>query len=90
MLFASLFMVGLIASLVMVSRASTFSKKLVCEWQDQDDFRPSQQLLDIMSAMSPAEKIALFPTLSVMSSSAPSVTPELTPATCPAPVRISA
>jgi hypothetical protein len=71
-------MVVLIAVLVMVSRAQTFGKKLAREWQEEDSFQPSQQLLDIMLAMSPAEKVALFPTLSVMLTSSPSGTPELT------------
>jgi L-asparagine transporter-like permease len=88
--FASVFMVVIIAVLVMVSRAQTFGKKLAREWQEQDSFQPSQQLLDIMLAMSPGEKVALFPTLSVALAGAPSVTSELTQAERSAPDRISA
>jgi hypothetical protein len=90
MLFASVFMVVLIAALVTVSRAQTYGKKLAREWHEEDAYRPSQQLLDIMSAMSPAEKIALFPTLSVVLTGAPSVTPVQTGAERSAPARISA
>jgi len=90
MVFASVFMVVLIVVLVMVSRAQTFGKKLAREWQEEDSYQPSQQLLDIMLAMSAAEKVALFPTLSVMLTSAPSLTPELTETERSSPVRISA
>lgn len=89
MVFASVFMVGLIVVLVMVSGASTFSKKIVREWHDEAAYRPSQQLLDIVSKMSSAEKLTLFPTLS-MSAGTPNVTPELMPAEGSAKVRISA
>ena len=90
MVFASMFMVVLIASLVTVSRASTFGRKLVREWQDEDEYRPSQQILDIVAAMSRPEKVTPMPTSSGMSTNAPSVAPELVPAKGPAMVRVSA
>jgi hypothetical protein len=90
MVFASLFMAGLIISLVMVSRAATLRTKIVRECRDEHATRPSQQIVDILTAMSPAEKIALFPTLSVMSSRASSVIADLTPVERSADVKISA
>ena len=89
MVFASVFMVVLIVLLVMVSRASTYSKRIVREWSD-DANQPSQQILNVVAAMSPAERVALFPTLSVMPTGAPSETPELTPRRHATKVRISA
>ena len=89
MLFTAVFMVVLIVLLVGVSRTSTYSKKIVREWHDEAAYRPSQQLLDIVSKMSSAEKLTLFPTLS-MSASTPSVTPDLIPADGSTKVRISA
>lgn len=89
MLYASVFMVVLIASLVVVSRATTFSQRIVREWND-DAKQPSQQILEVVAAMSPAERVALFPTLSVVPTSAPSETPEQVPVRHSTKVRISA
>jgi len=90
MIFASVFMVVLIAVLVTVSRAQTYGKNLAREWHEEDAYRPSQQLLDIMTAMSSAEKVALFPSLSKVLTSAPREAPDLTEAERSTPVRISA
>jgi hypothetical protein len=90
MLFASVFMVVLIAVLVAVSRTQTYGKKLAREWHEVDAYQPSQQLLDIMSSMSSAEKVALFPSLSMVLTSTPREAPELTRIEPSTPVRISA
>ncbi len=90
MVFASVFMAVLIASLVLVSLSSTLSKRIVRKWNDDGANRPSQRILDIVSAMAPTEKVALFPTLSEMSTNAPRETPELMPVKRSAKVRISA
>ena len=89
MVYASVFMVVLIASLVMVSRAMTYGKRIVREWND-DVKQPSQQILEVVAAMTPAERVALFPTLSVVATSAPSETPEQVPVRHSTKVRVSA
>ena len=88
MVFALLFMVGLTASLVMVSGAATYRKKVVRECRNEPMYRPSQQILDTLLAMSPAEKISLFPTLSMKSTDATGATSELAPGPNSAQVRI--
>ena len=65
MVFSSVFMVVLIAATVTVSLATTFSKRIVRELNDDKANMPSQRILDVVAAMSPAERIALFPTMSV-------------------------
>lgn len=90
MAFTSVFMAVLIVSLVTVSLSPTLSKRIVRKWNDDDANRPSQRILDIVSAMAPTEKIAPFATLSEMPTSAPRETPELMPDKRSAKVRISA
>jgi len=90
MVFASLFMVVLIAALVVVSRASTFGKTLVQEWSDVDSHRPSQQILDLVAAMSPSEKITQFPSLTLLSSGESRENPELVTTIRAPKVRVSA
>ncbi len=88
--FTSVFMAVLIVSLVTVSLSPTLSKRIVRMWYDDDANRPSQRILDIVSAMAPTEKTAPFPTLSVTPTSAPRETPQLTSDKRSAKVRISA
>ena len=90
MVFASVFMLVLITALVVVSRATTYSKRIVHEWNDDDAKQPSQQILNVVAAMSPAERVALFPALSVVPTSAHSETPATASHKRSAKVRISA
>jgi hypothetical protein len=65
MVFASVFMVVLIAALVLMSHATTFGKKIVRELNDDAANQPSQRILNLVAAMSPAERVALSPTMLV-------------------------
>jgi hypothetical protein len=65
MVFASVFMVVLIAALVFMSQATTFGKKIVRELNDDAANQPSQRILNLVAAMSPVEQVALPPTLLV-------------------------
>jgi len=65
MVFAYLFIVVIIAAPVVVSLATTFSRRIVRKLNDSAANIPSRQILDAVASMSPAERVALFPTLSV-------------------------
>ena len=65
MVFAYLFIGVIITAQVMVSLATTFSRRIVRELNDEAANIPSRQILDAVASMSPSERVALFPTLSV-------------------------
>jgi hypothetical protein len=64
MVFALMFIAVLIAAQVMVSLGATFGKRIVRELNDDEARMPSRRILDVVASMSPAERVALFPTLS--------------------------
>ena len=66
MVFAFAFIAVVIAAPVMVSYAMTFNKRIVRELNDDEANRPSQRILDVVMAMTPADRVALLPTSSVM------------------------
>jgi len=69
MVFALAFIVLVVVAPVMVSLAMTYNKKVVRRLNDREANQPSQRILDAVTAMSPAERVALSPSLSVVPTS---------------------
>ena len=90
MVFASVFMVVLIAAFVMMSYATTFGKRILRKLNDEEANQPSQRILNLVAAMSPAERVALSPTLSVAPTSVTHKKSDVRPSRNPVKEPISA
>jgi hypothetical protein len=90
MVFALVFVAFVIAAPVMVSLATTFNKRIVRDMNDDVANRPSQKILDVVAAMSPAERVALLPTASAVPARVAHEKSDVRPSRQPAKEPISA
>jgi hypothetical protein len=90
MVFALVFVAVIIAAPVMVSYVTTFGRRIVRELNDDVANQPSHRILDVVMAMSSAERVVPIPTSSVVPTSATREKSDVRPSRHPAKERISA
>ena len=73
-----------------MSHATTFGKRIVRKLNDDAANRPSQRILDLVAAMSPTERVAVSPTLSVAPTSVTHKKSDVRPSRNPVKEPISA